>query len=278
MTTPLFTPRPDGSASTIERLEWQTDLQISRDGTEFARQVRLLPRHRIEFSTLIESDEDKASLAVLQAGGRVLLPLWCHTERRRYLSQWQNLDIPSRGYGFSTGGEGHFCTLTNGALSLFNGGLFDGYIIPAAVARMDTNVQLTRLTSMTVVARLGFRLLDFNEQISAEVPLVLPVRHDWSVSVDDATDEAIEAFDTATALVLERHYAKRTIRISVMADSFEGVAELRRFFFAVRGRFNTFQFALTGEDASQWRMAADAVEIEYLTTSLARVQLTLVQQ
>lgn len=272
MTTPIFTPKPDATSSLIERLEWLTNLETARDGTEFARAVRMVPRHRLEFSAYIRSADDKNSISILQAGGQVLLPLWPHVER------YTGAPTPSRGYGYRLGHEAAFLTLSGGSLAEFSGTYPSGYILPAAVARLDSNVQLTRLTSDLAVARLGFRLVDFSEEIDTDVSLALPERHDWTVSVDDTTDETSETFDTATALVVERHYAKRVIKISIMARSFEAVTALRRFFFAVRGRANTFAYALAGEPEQQWRLGTDAVEIEYLKTSLARVQLTLIQQ
>lgn len=279
MTTPLLTLRRQASQPATERLEWKTLLETARDGTEYAAPVRLLPRHSFEFSALLNgSPSDQANLALLQAGGTVAAPLWHHAVSAEHLQAMR---------GFDTSND-NAALMPDGQLVRFAGlgSLPAGAIgaVPLADCLLEQPLALTRHTNTLAETRISLRALFFNEAVellpytllNGRRLVPLTERHNWKTTATDTTEHTGETFDADTALAYERHYSKRTVRISVDVAGYDAITELRRWLFTVRGRAGVISYAFAGEAPTLWRLFADAVAIDYSRPGLASTTLNLV--
>jgi len=79
MPTPFtFSAPRDARSPVVERLEWATDVQASRDGTEQRAQLRPMPRHTVSFDVLLHTEAARACMAALRQETRFLVPQWQH--------------------------------------------------------------------------------------------------------------------------------------------------------------------------------------------------------
>lgn len=268
MTTLLLKPTGD----TLERIAFETDLQISRNGTERRIARRLHPEYRIEqsYNELDGYNENAQAIIEALAGATFELPLHqftaangeqliaglSATTRKAYRTPAGLIaaDTPPAAYSYHT---------------------------PLANAQLADAVQTKHTSGNYSTIKAAYRLIGFKEHIT---PLLDPTplfvfKHNFIDSINDKLDIDAKEFigDGGGFLGLTR-YTKKSRSISITLTSAEEIAAFRAFFFTVQGRAKAWQLAdpLTGT-LGNYRFAADAIEINYKSPALAEVKASIVK-
>lgn len=283
MHTPFFFTAPrDASQPITERLEWLTDVQISRNGTETRKAIRSLPRYTYAYSILVTNPVSRACLEALRSETAFVVPLWCHsfegnvTAPDAALSDtMQVLALDQQGgYTLEVPPVAWTGTYSLGA--------------PAALARYAGNQRsFSYRTGKVSSGSVAFRLESFNEAVPAYAGPASSSMPDMFLldrftltgsSIQEQIDDNANTSDNGLLDVYESRYIKRNYTVTVSLNSRAAILEFRALMFALRGRLNAFRWLAPGDtQEATWRLATDAVEIKYLRPGLASCTLSLTQ-
>jgi len=276
-----FFAHRDASTPCQELLEWLTDVQISRNGTDAARsQLRAYPRQTYSFDVVLPSSADKSALAALRSGDTFVVPLWCHAFQRPDSE-------PTAGRATALPLIAQLTPGSAGLLLVADAFAWsEGYYIaaPAALGRPVADARsISYITPVANRASCSFRLVDFREvvspytgPISGGLPTLGPFTGNWTAPAEEITVNA-NAFDTGHLDLYDVRYLKRGFTLDLTLTSRAQILEFRRLLFALKGRLNPLRWSAPGEAESTWRLDSDGVEISYLRPGLATCQLSLVQ-
>lgn len=254
------------SEGITERLEWMTDLLQAYRGEEQARALRLLPRHVVEFSILVEGLERRHLEAALwNWGARVwAVPLW-----------WDGIDLTSalaagattipvavgsRAYQIGTlallqgpnsrtyevieiddVGSGSL-TLARPTTSAWPAGT---RLYPARAARIDGNASLSRFTGTAAYARMRFEAVDPADHTADAGAVtyrgypVLATRPTWTEDPTATLERKLSTFDPGTGILSVEDEAAMPLAGQSLRwelDSRAEIDEYRRRLYALRGK------------------------------------------
>lgn len=296
MPTPTpFLVLADGSAPRVERLEWLTDVQIARDGTEHRRALRALPRWS-QSGQLVLLDNYRGGqleqLAPLLAGQSVLAPAWMHqfpvlpagvttadamvrARTPQSLSYADFLAISPTGVysqaNFSIGYSGEVATANPSTHALLLPLLemrCTGGIDAEARSAGSRAIQLTLTATQPLSETVG-AWTDNDENGRPN----FPQRLNWRESVRDGTAFSANSFDAGHLWSWEPRYSKRTVSGLVSLTSRAEIIEMRRFLYATRGRAIAFNWHCPLDaEPRVWRFASDSLELAYSAPSRAELR------
>lgn len=283
MPTPfVFTAPRDARTPVVERLEWATDVQVSRDGTEQRTQLRPFPRHTVSFDVLLHTPAARAAMAALRQETRFLVPQWQHVFERPATAP----DAGQTALYQSCLALDHFGTALE-VEAPFSWPEFADVAAPAAVARLVADQRgMTHTTRRVATSKVSFQLERFDEEVPAfggPTSGGLPLLDPFAVPAQGISEQVdVDANRSDTGLadgLYEARYFKRTVTATLTLRSRDEILAFRRLLFALKGRLNPLRWTppLEGEAESTWRLAADGVELSYLRPGLAQVTLSLTQ-
>lgn len=285
----------DGAAPRVERLEWLTDVQTARDGTEHRRALRELPRWS-QSGQLVLLDNYRGGqldqLGPILAGQSVLAPCWMH-QFTVLPAGATSADAIVRA---STVAD-FFAVSPTGVYS--QAALSVSTTRKVAAANPATHALLLPMLEMRCVDGLdaearstGSRTLQLT--LTATQPLaetvdawtdidengrpVFPQRLNWREPVRDSTGFSAISFDAGHLWSWKARHAKRTVSGVVSLLSRAEVVEMRRFIYATKGRAFAFSWHCPLDEApSVWRFDADAMELAYTKPSVAEFRFAAVE-
>ena len=120
----------------------------------------------------------------------------------------------------------------------------------------------------------------FSPAITLPTPFNAPalLRNNWTTTPTESLAAAQDGFDNGHMRLLRQRYIKRSVKVSLLLRGRAEIAAFRRFAFQCQGRANSFLWTAPMDAAEgRWRLASDAVEIEYVTRVVARVNLELAE-
>ncbi len=282
MPTPdLFTAPRNGASPASESIEWKTDVQISRNGTEARSQVRAYPRYIYSWDIYSASSISRACLQALRTEDQFTIPLWPHVFERPATD-------PTAG----------IAATAPACLQLANDGgssadtapitWADGYAVaaPCAQARYEgaersiTHVVAGKLAT----AQVSFRLEDFEEAVasyagatSLSMPLLDPFTGYGGGLAENAVDNQ-NMRDNGNLDIRESRYKQRIYTLNIVLNSRERIVAFRQLMFALKGRLNPLRWTAPGDSIERtWRLAADSVVLSYLRPGYATTSLSLKQ-
>ena len=310
----LFPILADGAAPRVERLEWLTDVQIARNGTEHRRALRALPRWS-QSGQLVLLDSYRGgqldALAPLLAGSAVLAPAWMHQwspavyapkvrdsvsadalVRRAvsgYNGEQQFFMVPGTGAlvveTHKIGSADRLLRHPSTGLPSFNSLLY-GYCMPALEMRCIDGINAearspgVRVLSLTLTATqpLDEAIEAWTDVAPDGLPNAPARLVNWRDAVKDATAHSANSFNEGHLWSWSMRYAKRTVSATVSLYSRTDILAFRRWLYALKGRATAFHWQCPLDDApSLWRLADDAVEIAYTTPSRAECALAMTE-
>lgn len=281
----------DGASPRVERLEWLTDVQISRNGTEHRRALRALPRWSQSGQLVLLDDYRGGQISALEpilAGQAVTAPCWMH-------------QIPVLAGGATTADAIVRASTVADFLAVPpNAGPFPAVALSVgasrgiAAANPATQLALYPLLEMRCTDGIdaearspGVRVMQLtltatsplNETVDAwtdvgdnELPN-FPVRLNGREAVRDAAAFSAKSFDAGHLWSWEPRYSKRTVSGLISLLSRAEIIEMRRFLYAVRGRAVAFNWHCPLDDEPKlWRFASDSLELAYTTPSIAELR------
>lgn len=300
-TTPFTLTAPrDGRSPVRERLEWLTDLQTSRNGTERRVQLRATPRHFVGFDVLLHTAAARTTLAqLLTPGADYVLPLWQHAYQRPQFLPDVGHNTALAANASPVGRGGLVFTNMDGAAEL----LFwpdpnwppvgqtwvmhteAEFAAPAAVGRLTSEArQLLTATRQVSLAPVEFQLLDYAESVGAWDGLTVggtPSLDEIAAHAEPGslTGEAVSTvYDPQVGDPLRRAwYSKQTLELSLVLPDRAAILAFRRLLFALKGRLNPVHYSppIEGQAPGLFRLSADSVELQYVHPGLARCTFSL---
>jgi hypothetical protein len=281
-TPPVFLAPRDARTPVVERLEWGTDVQPSRNGTESRVQLRPFPRHTVSFDVLLNTPAARASLSALRQETRFLVPLWQHAFERP-------ADSPDAG----------ICAVQNTCLLLDHSGtaaevptplLWPSWAhlaAPAAIARGVSDQRTIRhVTKKVGTTAVSFQLEHYDEDVAPYAGPTsggLPLLDVFTTSASSISEQIdIDANKNDTGLLdglYEARFIKRSFTLTLTLSSRADVLAFRRLLFVLKGRLNPLRWTPPFDDEPErtWRLSADAVELSYLRPGLAQCTLSLME-
>ncbi len=280
MTAPLFPLLHDGSAACVERIEFDTALQLAYDGTETATQIRDLPRVTISGTYKgTASGAGPVALALIQGGGLVQLPLGCHAASvfaADALDFGINADAP---LAIAGNNGGLFASLAVPATSGFPAGA--AWVAPSAEAWLANSREIDwNGASPSWSAQLSFELTSgYREAVPALTgALTFPVAVLSDLKVSETRTAQQDKLDYNRVWLLSQRYIKRSVKLSIGIVGRTNIAAFRQFIYACAGTLNRFTWQAPADSApGTWRLGADATELQYVTRGYVKVALELVQ-
>ncbi len=284
MPTPfVFSAPRDARSPVVERLEWATDVQSSRDGTEQRAQLRPMPRHTVSFDVLLHTEAARACMAALRQETRFLVPQWQHVFE-------QPTAAPDAGVSVLQGSclaLDHFGYAVEVAPP-FAWPAGTDVAAPAAVARLAADQRSIRhITGRVASAPASFQLEQFDEDVPAYdgpvSPSGIPLLDVFTETAQGITEQVdVDANKSDTGLIdglYEARFFKRTFTLTVTLRNRAEVLAFRRLLFALKGRLNPLRWTppYDCEAEGTWRLAADAVELSYLRPNLAQCTFSITQ-
>lgn len=283
MPTPfVFSAPRDARSPVVERLEWATDVQSSRDGTEQRAQLRPMPRHTVSFDALLHTDAARACMAALRQETRFLVPQWQHVFEQPNatpdagLSAMQNTCLALDHFGLALEVPTPFSWPSGTDVAA-----------PAAVARLAADQRSIRhLTGRVASAPVAFQLERFDEEVPAyegTLSAGLPLLDVFTETAQGITEQVdVDANKSDTGLIdglYEARFIKRTVSLTVTLRDRAEVLAFRRLLFALKGRLNPLRWTCPFDQEAEatWRLATDAVELSYLRPNLAQCTFSLTQ-
>ena len=279
-----FAAPRDGSTPAVEHLEWLTDVQTSRAGTEARRGLRAFPRHMYSFDVYMATIASKYSMQALREETSFLVPLWPHVFER-----------PETGPSAGVSGAGDAAVMLLDHRGEFAQGVSPvewapGYDVaaPCAVARYAGDQRgFQHRTGRVSTGGVSFRLEGFQEAVAAydgpkssSMPDLFLL--DPFTGAGDGLAEQIDvnanASDNGLIDLWEARYMQRTYTVNVVLNSRAAIVDFRRLLFALRGRLNPVRWTAPRDVGEKtWRLASDGVELSYLRPGLAKVALSLTE-
>lgn len=282
MPTPfVFSAPRDARSPVVERLEWATDVQASRDGSEQRAQLRPMPRHTVSFDVLLHTQAARACMAALRQETRFLVPQWQHV-----------FEQPNVAPDAGVTAIGSCLALDHFGLAVEVAAPFawpagTDVAAPAAVARLAADQRSIRhLTGNVASAPVAFQLERFDEEVPAyEGPTSggLPLLDVFTETAQGITEQVdVDANKADTGLIdglYEARFIKRTVSLTVTLRDRAEVLAFRRLLFALKGRLNPLRWTCPydQEAPANWRLATDAVELSYLRPGLAQCTFSITQ-
>jgi hypothetical protein len=284
MTTPyIFSAPRNGSTPVVERLEWLTDVQTSRNGTEVRRGRRAYPRYTYTFDIYVASDISRACLQALRTETSFLVPLWAHVFERPDRA-------PSAGIAYSAP---QLMQLDHaGARQITNATSITwaaGYDVaaPCIVARYAGSQRSFShvVPGKVATSSVSFRLENFREAVNTYPPNVTgsTIRDITFLTsaggglAEQITDNA-NNFDNGNIDLYESKYLERIYNVSIVLNTRANIVVFRRLLFWLQGRLNPLFWTAPGDTVRRtWRLASDSVDITYLRPGLATCTLSLKQ-
>jgi hypothetical protein len=281
--TPFLVP-PNGAQPRIERLTRLTSLQVAKNGTEHRRVLSAFPRLTFGASYTLLSHNPESTLFPVRAGVKLLVPNWAH---RVDVSGGQIvLDA-----GFEAGSSVRIAVLRSTgvveqrtvaipalgqAVSAIPGDVAAAPLIECYLSGDSFDVEYA--TPTVRVASLSFDALVHRENPGPWTSPLFPQRPDWQSSVIENNSFSLNRFDAGHLWSQELRYGKRAIRVSVKLMGRQAVLDFRRFIYALQGRAEAFLWqAPMDSNQRSWRLADDAVELQYIKPKLATSTLSFVE-
>lgn len=292
MTPALLLPvLPDGASPTVERLEWLTDVATALDGTEARKALRAVPRATYSGSYVLSpamaggryaGNADVAGvLAALRTAETVEMPLACHASFAGDEALAGFTGATQRFLRFRQGQVG--ATVETGATArgtafLAEFPLVSGWLTAAREVEHAT----------TALAKFQLQLQVQDGRAEAFSPALDPqpttgsadalLRHNWVSALNETLEPAQDTSDNGHLRVLHQRFVRRTLKLQLLLRGRSEIVAFRRFAHMCQGRYRAFPWqAPIDPTPGTWRLGADAVEIEYVTRTVARVQLPLTE-
>lgn len=284
MTTPyIFSAPRNGSTPVVERLEWLTDVQISRNGTEVRRGRRAYPRYTYTFDIYVASDISRACLQALRTETSFLVPLWPHVFERpdRAASAGIAYSAPQLMQLDHAGAR-----QITAASSITWAAGYD-VAAPGVVARYAGSQRSFShvVPGKVATSSVSFRLENFRESIQPALPNVTgsTIRDITQFTgaggglTEQITDNA-NNFDNGNIDLYESEYRERIYNVSIVLNTRASIVLFRRFLFYMSGRLNLVFWTAPGDTVRRtWRLASDSIDLAYLRPGLATCTLSLKQ-
>lgn len=268
MSEPLFPFRPNWSRPLVERLEWLTDVQESKNASEERISLRSFPRRSLEFDLWLKG----------QAQGRLDALLWGNMGRRYVVPIWtdrQNLDAPlaagaeaipvtTAGYDYTPSGlavlwvdDATYEVVTVDTVAADEITLVtptsDSWpagtrVYPARYGRLPEKVSLVRPSATVVQASLRFDLENGPSPVIPGATTYLGIEVDlrspnWEQAIDTSYDRKLETLDYSLGPVFVddlSNWQRITRTHRYLLDSRSDIAEYRGWLHAREGRANAF--------------------------------------
>ena len=274
---PSLTLKP--TSSILERITFETDLQISRNGTESRLARRLHPEYRVELDFEETGDYNANARQVLEGLVDVVfeLPLHQFTVANGELLIAGLSSASERAYR-----QGEAITVASAAPAAYT------HFAPVAPAKIIDTLAYTHQTNKHCSIKAAFRLAGFKETISPSlapatandfnlgaIPL-FAFKHNFVSSIGAELQQDARALaGDGGGLVDFVRYTKKTCALDLTLASALEIAKLRAFLFTVKGRKGAFKFLdpISGS-LKTYRFAADALEINYLSPTLATARVS----
>lgn len=282
MSSPFFFSAPPDGTPITERFEWLTDVQISCAGTEQRSYRRAYPRQRYSFNVIAWTPEALACLAALRTEDLFTIPLWPHAIEAP-TAGW---DAGCNGAGLTAAkldGIGGYSLLTNAGQGVQWDDAYN-FAAPTAVARYAgaSRSIAHKVPSEVSATSVAFDLVAFRESVttagiplaSPGVPRLTPLTQAGGGAAEQVADN-LATFDAGNLVLQESRYKERVYSLDIVLTSRAQLLNFRRFLFYVKGRFLKFKWSPPGEAESTWRLASDAIDIVYVTSTVATCSLTL---
>jgi len=278
MTLKTFPHQPAGGAPLLERLTWDTDIQTARSGGEHRRCMRSRPRYSYEFSLDLSDELTNGHAGVLadlrSYRGDWLLPLWVHASGTS-AKPTRGVDASGLCLAFYPDGQ------AVEVLDVVPPSVAD--VVPAAPGRIVEALRIAHTHHKLASVSVSLELANHAEVVApfetnADGALVFDFPADWSNGAEENLKDDENRLDYGGLWAVESRYRVRTFSLNVYLHSEAEIARYRQFLFAVQGAYRPF-LANPGvdEQASQWRLNSDTVEILYEAPGLAISKITLKQ-
>lgn len=258
-------PKANWADRIVERLEWLTDVMVSKNKKEQRVKIRQKPRRQLEFSSIVDNNLDRAKLENLLFAwqSRVFgLPIWPDQQLLGLTLTSGATFIPcaTATYDFEIGSlVGLFIDSLHEIATITNvqsGGLEissptqktwgpETKVVPVRTARLTDKQKLTRETDSILIFRTQFKLIQPDFRTPETEPAtyrglpVLETRTNWrdEVSVEYGRDVEVIDFLSGKTLSDDRTDNPTTFtKYQWQAKSRPDVLALREFLFARYGR------------------------------------------
>jgi len=278
-----FSAPRDARTPVVERLEWATDVQPSRNGSEARSQLRPFPRHTVSFDVLLHTPLARASMAALRTETRFLVPQWQHVFERPAVAPDAGLcALQPAIWALDHSGQA-----VESATAPIDWPAWADVAAPVGLARLASDQRTVRhVTAQVGTTSVSFQFEHFDEDVTTyagPTSAGLPLLNVFTETAQSFTEQIdVDANKSDTGLIdglYESRYIKRAFTMTLTLRDRAEVLAFRRLLFVLKGRLNPLRWTppFDGEPEGTWRMSADAVELSYLRPGLAQCTFSLTE-
>ena len=278
-----------------ERLEWLTDVSTSLDGTEHRVPLRAFPRYQFSGQYVLSdvlagtsyAEHAKRSevLEMLRTADKVRLPIGPGLVHRGAGTATPQLDILTNAATGPLLQDLAIYNTTSGGVVVAQPGSYAApwtWAAPLLEVELGDAREVEHKTDRHHAFQLSVLATGFDEYFSPALDLAAEpapagwLRHNWISSLRESLAATSERFDNGHLPLALQRYLKRSVSLDILLLSRADIVAFRRFIFVCQGRYRSFMWHCPTDAASaRWRLGADAVEIEYVSTRVAQVRLML---